>query len=445
MASAEAAIADAEFQVLKAAAELSVVAGMSAPTNADEGQLVPWAVDRPHVGAYDMKFDQLFAGKLAPPRLQLIHRTLPIGRRAIDAHGEAVVATADALDASEEEFRQGAVDYQTLAAWLDRLTAQRRAFLQSVQRYNEDIAEYAFSVAPPDANARLLASILIRQPNKSALSSTVPDRGVGGSGIGGSEVGGSGSGGSGPGGGAPMRVGSIRPASKGETGPPAFRPDEPIEDQPLFKGSGRHEPRQPRILLVQAPGGGHRPGGANAGTGAGRAPARARRRLPRRALRTAVCTRACSIARRRSGAEAGGIVALGSRIAGRFGGPGHALFGPGTGGAGCGAPAVISAYSAFAGADRPVSGADRAERIADGARAARAGFAQPAGRNGGHAAAAGGTPGGEAAGLDGHAALLAAEYDLTRLAKCRSSAPGCGRQRLRSAGLSTWPPAPRGA
>ncbi len=170
MASAEAAVDDAEFHVLKMAAELSQLAGLTAlAAGPDDAERVPWAVDRPHVGAYDLKYDQLFSGRLPPPRLQLIHRTLPIGRRAIDVHGEAVVAAADALDAAEEEYRQGALDYPTLATCLDRLTAQRRSFLQSVLRYNEDIVEYALTVAPATADAKLLASILIRQPAKPAL------------------------------------------------------------------------------------------------------------------------------------------------------------------------------------------------------------------------------------------------------------------------------------
>ena len=264
MASAEASVDDAEFNVLKAGAELSALIGL------EDGERTPWAVDRPHVGAYDLKFDQLFAGKSVPPRLRLIHRTLPIGRRAIDKYGEAVVAAIDALDATEEEYRQGAADYQTLAAWLDRLTTERRAFLQSVQRYNDDIAEYAFTVAPPEADAKLLAAILIRQPAKSTMAAAVREHG--------SENG-----------------GGIQDAplpSQRESAPQTFRDNEPAGEQPSIDDSGlgepgaqdsrRHDPglytsqrqgsmlragataRSP-FLLVQLPPSGHRAGQPRAG------------------------------------------------------------------------------------------------------------------------------------------------------------------------------------
>ena len=214
LASAEAAVDDAEFNVLKAGAELATLVGL------EDGDHVPWAVDRPHVGAYDMKFDQLFAGKNVPARLRLIHRTMPIGRRAIDVHGEAVVAAVDALDATEEEYRQGAADYQTVAAWLDRLTTERRAFLQSVLRYNDDIAEYAFSVAPPEADAKLLASILIRQPAKSTRAAAGQERATEGPTGGNPEV--------------PFQNEGVPPTFRGDT----IREEEPLGDQPSIDDLG---------------------------------------------------------------------------------------------------------------------------------------------------------------------------------------------------------------
>ena len=90
---------------------------------------------------------------------------VPIGRRSDRRARRSGGCDDRRLDATEEEYRQGAVDYLTVAAWLDRLTAQRRAFLQSVLRYNEDIVEYAFRVAPQDADARLLAGTLIKSPS----------------------------------------------------------------------------------------------------------------------------------------------------------------------------------------------------------------------------------------------------------------------------------------
>ncbi len=240
LASAEASVDDAEFNVLKAAAELSVLIGL------EDGERVPWAIDRPHVGAYDLKYDQLFAGKSAPGRLRLIHRTLPISRRAIDMHGEAVVSALDALDATEEEFRQGTTDYATVATWLDRLSSARRAFLQSVLRYNEDIAEYAFSVAPPEADSKLLAAILIRQPAKSTRPTTPEERGADN----------------------PAATDSSAPLPF-EATPRTFRDEQPPAEQPLIEDSGFRVPPRPRYLFVQQSIPGNR-------TGQGRGPAGSR-------------------------------------------------------------------------------------------------------------------------------------------------------------------------
>jgi hypothetical protein len=254
LASAEAAVDDAEFNILKAGAELAALVGL------EDSDRTPWAVDRPHVGAYDLKYEQLFAGKNVPGRLRLIHRTLPIGRRAIDVHGEAVVAAVDALDATEEEYRQGAADYQTVAAWLDRLTTERKAFLQSVLRYNDDIAEYAFSVAPAEADAKLLANILIRQPAKSTLAAAPRDRGES------------------PAGGNP----DAPLPSQRDGIPPTFREEDVPPEQPIIEDSGFRESRRgdigprdsrlnyrssarPQFLLVQLPAAGNRTGQPHAG------------------------------------------------------------------------------------------------------------------------------------------------------------------------------------
>ncbi len=406
LASAEAAVDDAEFNVLKAAEELTA----AAPVLSEDGNTVPWALDRPHVGAYDMKYEQLFAGKAVPGRLLLIHRTLPISRRAIDVHGEAVVAAIDALDAIEEEYRQGAVDYQTVAGWLDRLTAQRRAFLQSVLRYNEDIAEYAFSVAPPQADARLLASILIRQPAKSTLAATLPDRAAGNAG-----------------GGAPK--GS--PPAERDTAPPTFRDDEPPGEQPVLDDSGWHDPglrrpdpvgpalARPRFLFVQLPAAGNRGGqGSRSRHGtrcrpracghatAGGQPV-ARRFVPGIAQ--------CQGGRARS--KAGGIAALGPRAAGRIGRKGAARHGAVASCAGAERRAVIAAYwRTRERIARFLVLSERSESLTALAPHVLALRAQP----GGTAAMLqlqAARQAAQAAVLDAQVGLLAAEFDLTRLAK----------------------------
>jgi hypothetical protein len=158
MATAEAAQEEAEFRTINEAETLAGLVGLS-----DDGRILV-TIDRPHVGDYRTKFERAFNGRTPPPRLRLIHRTLPVSRRAIDVHGAALVATQDALENTEEDYRQGKADFLTLAGSLDRLMAAQSAFLASILRYNEDIAEYAFFVAPAEFDAGRLVKTLIIRP-----------------------------------------------------------------------------------------------------------------------------------------------------------------------------------------------------------------------------------------------------------------------------------------
>jgi len=122
----------------------------------------PLASDRPHVGDYRTYFDTIFVNRQAPPRIRLINRTIPLRRRAIDDHAEAIVATLDAVQATGESFQQSGQGLATLLAALELLKHERRAFIADVRDYNQEIAEYAFTVAPANANDRTLVSMLIK-------------------------------------------------------------------------------------------------------------------------------------------------------------------------------------------------------------------------------------------------------------------------------------------
>jgi hypothetical protein len=168
LAAAEAAVEDAEFRVINDGEALATRVGW--PDN----DQIPQTVDRPHVGDYRTEFEALFRSHAAPPRLRLIHRTLPISRRAIDVHGAALVAADEALKETEDDYHQQKADYLTLAAALDRLIAEQTAFLASVLRYNEDIAEYAFFTVPATADAGFLAKRLITRPAPPSRPRTEP-------------------------------------------------------------------------------------------------------------------------------------------------------------------------------------------------------------------------------------------------------------------------------
>ncbi|REK15863.1 MAG: hypothetical protein DWQ37_08595 [Planctomycetota bacterium] len=157
-AAAEADAGDARLAVEKAQAELAHLIG-------SVGNAAPLTVDRPHVGEYRTYFESIFSGRAAPPPIWLIQRTLPVRRKAIDAHGSAVVAAADAVEAAADQFQSTGQGITTLIDSLELLARERSAFIELVRDYNLDIADYAFAVAPPGAASDTLVSMLIRKPS----------------------------------------------------------------------------------------------------------------------------------------------------------------------------------------------------------------------------------------------------------------------------------------
>jgi hypothetical protein len=155
-AAAEADVRDAQLSVKQAQQQLADLLG---PGSAGD---LPLTIDRPHVGDYRTYYETIFGSRAPPPRIRLIHRTLPVRRKAIDAHAEAIVAASDAVDASGEQFRASGQGLSTFMGSIDLLKRERRAFVAEVRDYNLDIAEYAFAVAPADVQSDTLVSMLIR-------------------------------------------------------------------------------------------------------------------------------------------------------------------------------------------------------------------------------------------------------------------------------------------
>jgi hypothetical protein len=125
-------------------------------------QPLPLASDRPHVGDYRTDYEKIFSRNVPPARIRLIHRTLPVRRKAIDAHAEAIVAAIDAADSAGQQFRDSGKGLSTLLDAIKLLGHERRAFIAEVRDYNLDIADYAFTVAPPGARGDILVGMLIR-------------------------------------------------------------------------------------------------------------------------------------------------------------------------------------------------------------------------------------------------------------------------------------------
>ena len=155
-AAARADVRDAQLAVEQAQAELTNLMGASADRS------TPLASDRPHVGDYTTNYKDIFGNRAAPPRLRLVNRTLPVRRKAIDAHAEAIVAALDAVEATGEQFRSSGKGLSTLLDAIEILKQQRQAFIDDVCDYNLDIADYAFAVAPAGVASQTMVSMLIR-------------------------------------------------------------------------------------------------------------------------------------------------------------------------------------------------------------------------------------------------------------------------------------------
>lgn len=171
-ASARADVRDAQLVVAQAQQELSDLIGARVDSSP------PLASDRPHVGDYNTHYASIFTGRVPPPRLRLVNRTLPVRRKAIDAHAEAIVAALDALEAAGEDLRQNGQGLATVLATLEQLKHERRAFIADVRAYNQEIAEYAFAVAPPGADGETLVSMLIKTSSSAGSRNRQGSRGA---------------------------------------------------------------------------------------------------------------------------------------------------------------------------------------------------------------------------------------------------------------------------
>ncbi len=147
-----------EAEVLAVAAQHELAALVRLPSDSP----LPLPADRPHVGPYRTRFNELFSMRAAPARARLMQRTLPIRWRAIDDRARAVGMAEDALAAVMTDYQAGRTHVSDVLQCLAQCTAQRQALMASVCRYNADIADYALAVAGPTVGGQALVSMLIQ-------------------------------------------------------------------------------------------------------------------------------------------------------------------------------------------------------------------------------------------------------------------------------------------
>jgi len=152
---AAAAVREAQSEAVAAQHELASAAQLPATGS------LPLPSDRPHTGAYRTQFQELFSMRPAPLRARTLDQTLPLRRQAIDARADAVEPASQAAAAAQAAYREGRGDIQRLLDCLGQLRIQREALVAAVCRYNDEIADYALTVAGPSITGPTLVGMLI--------------------------------------------------------------------------------------------------------------------------------------------------------------------------------------------------------------------------------------------------------------------------------------------
>lgn len=171
LAGSRAQLEEARLQFRAAQQELAEVLGLAVD------QALPLPEDPPHAGSYRTRFAEIFADRAAPPGVQLIDRLLPLRLAAVRERAEAVQAATDVLQPLADAFSAGTLAEDALLVALRELRGQQRAFIRAVQRYNDDIADYALQVAGLATPLDALVGTLIkpRAPAPAALPDEVAE------------------------------------------------------------------------------------------------------------------------------------------------------------------------------------------------------------------------------------------------------------------------------
>lgn len=146
-----------EAEIHLSAAQHELAATLHLP----EMAALPWPADRPLTDAYRTRFAELFAGKRPPDRTRMLDKTLPLRQRAVESHAAAVLAAEESLDATLELHSTGQRPLARVLQTIDAAVQQQQAFLASACRYNDDVADYALTVVPPQTTPEILVTTLI--------------------------------------------------------------------------------------------------------------------------------------------------------------------------------------------------------------------------------------------------------------------------------------------
>lgn len=121
----------------------------------------PLPVDPPLVIAYRTRLDDIYPSGQAPRELRRIDRLLPAVHESLQQRADAVAAAEQAAEALRRGYLDSQVATESLLEGIAQLQRQRRAFLASVRRYNELIADYAMQSVGGVASSDQAVAMLI--------------------------------------------------------------------------------------------------------------------------------------------------------------------------------------------------------------------------------------------------------------------------------------------
>ncbi len=135
---------------------------------------LPWPVDAPFTGVYRTRLAEVFQGRVPSSDAQRVDATLPALRDVMESRALCVITCREGLDALLEAYERQAASIRDVLAAHAQLHVQRSEFLSAVQRYNNDIAAYALSVAARGLSRERIVSMLIEYRPPSVRTVTVP-------------------------------------------------------------------------------------------------------------------------------------------------------------------------------------------------------------------------------------------------------------------------------
>jgi hypothetical protein len=125
---------------------------------------LPWPVDRPLADPYQTHFEAIFANRVATGRVRAIVRSLPARHEALAARAAAVRAAEKAVTMAEADHARANRPIEAVITAHQALVGQQQAFLEAIETYNLDIAEYAMAVATLTLPEDQFVSMLIGTP-----------------------------------------------------------------------------------------------------------------------------------------------------------------------------------------------------------------------------------------------------------------------------------------